>query len=151
MHGFKQIEKQKEYCVNYFNKLAEKLKDTHEVVGSCNKDMTVYLVPKGTADQITYRSKPANSYRLSDHWTWYASIKKCSDPSYIQCQNASMPPYPRPRLGKEGASRPWMGWQVAKTDEHGVYHGIVGYMYDRYLKCWTWVEVDETEKGVPVW
>ena len=70
------IEEKQAMCTEFFNDLCNELKDTHTLVKSCNKDYSAYLVPKGTEDQISYSSKPVGSYRISDHWNWYANIKK---------------------------------------------------------------------------
>ena len=67
-------------CEEYFMILSELLSETHEVVGSCNKDISKYLIPKGTASELTYYSKPKNSVRISDHWNWYANLNKCNIP-----------------------------------------------------------------------
>jgi hypothetical protein len=46
----------KELCRKYWNDLCELLKETHEVVASCNADETCYLIPKGTIDKRSYNS-----------------------------------------------------------------------------------------------
>ena len=67
------------------------------VVESCNKDFSRYLVltvhGKPYTGDITYHSKPWHSFRISDHWNWFANIKKCEDPFYVQCNSLDMP-YP---------------------------------------------------------
>lgn len=136
-----------ELCRKYFEDLAEKLKDTHVVVGSCNKDSSVYLVPKGTEDQITYYGKPEDSYRISDHWNWFSSLKKCTKEHYMQCFNVGMPwSRRRPEPGK--ASTPIFGIQVAYYGKDHKYHAVYGYVFDRKTKKWRWKgeEMNEPEK-----
>ena len=127
-----------EQCEEYFNLLADQLKDTHEVVASCNYDDSKYLVPKGTANQITYSSKPVNSYRLSDHWNWKANLKKNPDENYIQCYSRDMP-WCKQRLGYQGhASRPIRAYMVARFDKDNKYHHVFGEKFNRKTKEWTW-------------
>lgn len=120
-------EKEKE-CKSYFDYLAEKLKDTHEVVPSCNNDESRYLIPKGTIDQLTYQSKPVDSYRFSTHWNWYANVNKCPDPDYVQCHNRDLPKAKR-RLEEGKPSKPVLGICVARFGEDGFYHTVYGEMY----------------------
>lgn len=75
-----------------FDRLAEELKETHEVMPSCNNDISRYLVPKGTSNQVTYYGKPEGSFRISDHWSWYANVKKCADEAVIQCELDGLTP-----------------------------------------------------------
>ncbi len=100
-------------------------------VSSCNNDTSEYLVPKGTEDQITYYSKPEGSVRYSDHWNWYASINKCSDPDYIQCYNEDMPD-PEPRIS-EKASFPWWGGAIA-VYTNGSYKTLAGNSCYKFYK-----------------
>lgn len=83
----------------FFMKLVEEKSETHELVGSCNKDCSMYLIPKGTIAQVSYEGKPADSYRLSDHWHWYANLKKAPMET-IQCAVKGMPA-PAPRKGEQ--------------------------------------------------
>ena len=108
MKFYERTEEMKAQCLIYFEDLCRRLEDTHVLVGSCNQDETLYLVPKGTEDQITYNSKPANSYRYSDHWNWYANVKKCKNPNYIQCLNIDLP-WAKKRLSEGKASKPIWG------------------------------------------
>ena len=129
-------EKWKE-CSNFFKRLTTLLKDDYDVMGSFNVDQTLYLVPKGTEDQVTYHSKPAYSFRLSDHWNWYANIKKCSNERYIQCWAYDLP-RPRKRKGPGLASEPIEAICVAMTRPNGSYKVIFG---DHYTKRnWIWIE-----------
>lgn len=117
------IEARKAACKDYFYGLCEQLKDTHELVASCNRDDSMYLIPKGTIDQLSYTSKPADSYRYSDHWNWYANVKKCPDPDYIQCHNVDV--YgPNKRVQEGRASKPRFFVCVAYFDSDNKYHTV---------------------------
>ncbi len=139
------IEERKGKCINYFNNLAESLKKTHVVVNSCNNDMSAYLVPIGTEDQITYSSKPKNSYRISDHWNWYSNVNKCPNESYIQCYNVDLP-FARPRLAPGKASKPRFAISVAYFGNDGKYHHVYGEKFNRKTKEWTWEEINDVDK-----
>lgn len=138
----KREEKMKK-CEMFFYALAEELED-YEVVGSCNRDASAYLVPLGTANEITYSSKPAHSFRISDHWNWYANLKKCENPRYIQCWSVDLP-YPKPRDDSGRATKPVMGIQVAMADAGGKYHVIFGEKFDKRHKKWTWIDANPKE------
>lgn len=126
-------------CMKFFERLAEILKLEYEVIGSCNQDVSMYLIPKGTEALITYYSKPDMSFRISDHWNWRANLKKCDNPRYIQCLNVDLPwAKSRPEEGK--ASKPIFGCQVAMIGDDGKYHHVYGERFDRKTKKWTWVE-----------
>ena len=132
MNGNKMIK-----CTYFFNRLAKELGDSYEVVGSCNKDSSVYLVPKGTKNQISYYSKPAMSFRVSDHWNWYSNTKKCKNESYVQCYSTDLPrPHKRPEKGK--ASKPIFAAQVAMIGPDGNYHHVYGDKFNGIE--WRWVE-----------
>ena len=81
-------------CSDFFNVLAQALSSNYTVMGSCNKDVSAYLVPTGHEDEVSYYGKPENSFRVSDHWNWYSSLKKCSDQDEVQCHSIDIP---RPR------------------------------------------------------
>ena len=66
-------------CENFFSELTRILDGKYEVVGSCNQDISRYLIPAGTKEQITYYGKPELSFRISDHWSWDSNVKKCHD------------------------------------------------------------------------
>lgn len=127
------------YCNVFFDLLANELWQGYEVIGSCNKDFSRYLIPFGTADEITYYSKPIWSFRISDHWNWWASLKKCSNPGYVQCRSLDMP-WVRTRKSPEGSSEPQAGIQVAICDADGIYHHVYGELFDRKTKKWCWIE-----------
>lgn len=129
-------EKAKE-CTRFFDALADILKGSYEIVASCNKDFSRYLVPKGTRDQITYMGKPEKSFRISDHWSWYSSIKKCPDPDYIQCESVDMPKV-RAREKEGNASNAWRGFQVAIQGTDGRYHHVFGDKWDPKTKSFDW-------------
>ena len=132
------INEMKVSCTEFFNQLSDILNEKYEIVESCNADFSKYLVPKGTADQITYHSKPDKSFRISDHWNWYANTNKCTNPNYIQCLSVDLPwANKRPEEGK--ASRPIKGVQVSVIGEDGKYHVIFGEKYGRKTRMWSWV------------
>lgn len=133
-------------CNQFIDKLAELLGDKYEMVASCNRDLSRYLIPAGTKDQITYYGKPANSFRVSDHWSWFSSLKKCSVRNYIQCYSRDLPvPKARPRNNPDGATKAVRGTQVAVQTEDGTYRCVFGDKYDRTRHRWTWVEADPKE------
>lgn len=131
-------------CRKFMQKVADECgKDgAWKLVGSCNHDASVYLVPAGTEDQISYYGKPADSLRFSDHWNWYSNLKKCKIEGMVQCRSVDMPRTAhRTEPGKP--SRPKFGIQVAYFDEQdGAYHHVFGEKFDRRTRSWTWVETD---------
>ena len=131
-------------CEEYFMILSELLSETHEVVGSCNKDISKYLIPKGTASELTYYSKPKNSVRISDHWNWYANLNKCNIPWYIQCLSVDIPRASN-RLGCGKASKPKHGIQVCIFGKDNKYHAVYGEVYNRKTRTWEWAESDPIE------
>jgi len=134
------VEEKRESCENYWKQLCEKLKETHVEMASCNKDVSRYLVPKGTEDQVTYYGKPRDSYRISDHWNWKTSIKKCSDPHYVQCYNKSIRMMHR-RKAPELASKGVVAWCVAYYGEDDAYHTVHGAEYlGNHKRNWSWKE-----------
>lgn len=122
---YKEIESRLLYV---WKELAKELSETYEEVASCNNDISRYLVPKGTADQISYYGKPAYSLRISDHWSWYANVKKCNDENYVQCENTLFTPNSREKEG--GASKPIRSLQICIADRDGVYHHVIGFTTD---------------------
>lgn len=125
-------------CMRFFEELAEELEKEYEVLGSCNHDSSVYLVPKGKSDQVTYYGKPMWSFRVSDHWNWFTSLNKNSDEHYVQCFSIDMP-YPRRRALLGQATEPRKGCQVAFFGRDRKYHCVFGERYDRKTKSWEWV------------
>lgn len=126
-------------CLMYFEELSEKLKDTHEVIRSCNGDASAYLIPKGSIEELSYYSKPADSYRVSDHWNWFASTKKCENAKYIQCLSVDLP-WARRREVDGKATRPVIGYQVAYFGSDKKYHHVFGEKFNRRTKEWSWEE-----------
>lgn len=134
------FKEKKEACVKYFDELANLLNGSYEVVSSCNNEhfRSRYLIKNGTVDELTYESKPMFSFRISDHWNWYSSTKKCTDHDYIQCFTTDMPRVKK-RETENGASKPVFGVCVAFFDEDKKYHVIFGEKFDRRTKKWSWV------------
>ena len=110
-------------CKKHFMELAFELRNTHELVKSCNQDHTMYLIPKGTINQLSYYGKPVDSYRYSDHWNWYANVKKCRIPDYIQCYNVDISG-PNERAGVGLPSAPVYETCIAYFDKDEKYHTI---------------------------
>ena len=127
-------------CLAFFEELSNELPN-YTVVGSSNNDSSLYLVPTGTEDEITYYGKPANSFRISDHWNWYANTKKCDNERYIQCLCVDLP-YAKKREAPGKASKPIYACTVSMIGHDGKYHQIFGEKFDRKTKTWKWVETD---------
>lgn len=131
-------------CSKFFVFLSEILKDTYEVVGSCNQDISRYLIPIGTVGDLSYYGKPRLSFRVSDHWNWYSSIRKCSDPNYVQCLTDDLPEtYSRREEGK--TTKPRFGISVCVFGTDNKYHVIYGEMFDKNTKKWKWLETKPTD------
>ena len=129
-------------CNDFMDRLAELLGSKYEMVGSCNKDVSRYLIPAGTKDQITYYGKPVNSFRISDHWSWFSNLKKCSVRNYIQCYSKDIPvPKARP-VGTDTATKPIRAIQVCVQGADGMCHHVFGEKFDRKTHWWSWVESD---------
>ena len=106
-------------------------------------------IPIGTAGQISYYGKPVGSYRVSDHWNWYAPLYKCSRPEYIQCLSVDLP-WARRRSEHGKASRPISACQVAVIGKDGKYHHIFGGRFDRATKIWRWDESLTPEEAAAI-
>ena len=131
-------------CYRFFYDLGEILMGDYEFVGSCNRDCSEYLIPNGTLEEITYCSKPALSFRISDHWNWYSNIRKNPNPAYIQCWSVDIPsPNPRPEPGKP--SKPKVGIQVSVIGGDGKYHVVYGERYDKKRKTWGWLDTNPAD------
>ena len=128
-------------CRKFFDEVAKLLSDEYQVVGSCNKDLSAYLVPNGTKNEITYQSKPACSLRVSDHWNWYSNLKKCPQEDYVQCHSVDLPE-PQKRISPGKASAPIKATQVCLIYPDGKYHCVFGRFYDRNMKKWKWMTAD---------
>ena len=135
-------------CAEFFDGLCKMLSN-YEVVGSCNADSSVYLIPKGTVDELSYYGKPVLSFRISDHWNWYSNIRKCSDPKMIQCFSVDMP-WARKRNYADGPSKPVYGCQVAIYGSDHRYHHVYGERFDRKSGKWYW-ETTTVDDVVQKW
>lgn len=131
-------------CRAFFDKLADILKEKYVVVNSCNKDLSAYLVPIGTEDQITYYGKPLFSFRVSDHWNWYSSGLKCSDLSYIQCFSSGVQyPLPRDPNYPDKPTKARHACQVAYVGKDGAYHPVYGEVWFKGRYNWKSVHSPE--------
>lgn len=131
-------------CIVFFEILAEELQKTHTVKGSCNRDISAYLIPDGTDDLVTYHSKPVNSFRISDHWNWKSNLAKNPNEKYIQCYTRDMP-WCKLRQAPGKASPPVFGCAVAYFGYDELYHVVYGERFNRKTKTWEWVEADPAE------
>lgn len=138
-----------EKCLVYFDKLVTLLGDSYEQVGSCNKDRSLYLVPKGTANQVTYESKPIWSFRVSDHWNWYANIKKCPNRNYIQCYTRDLPHAMKRQL-PDGASKPIWGSMVAVFGPDQRYYCVYGEKWNKFTREYTFFESDPEQVATAI-
>lgn len=127
-------------CKAFYEELCTYLSGTYENVPSCNADISAYLIPNGSISQLSYYGKPEKSFRISDHWNWYSSERKCSLPNYIQCFSLDAP-WPRKRPAPGKASKPREAIQVAVYGADNKYHAIFGEVYDRKKKSWSWKSI----------
>lgn len=105
---------------------------------------SAYLVPKGTKNEITYFSKPLNSFRFSNYWNWYAPYSKCNDKWVIQCFTEDMP-RTKKRNGEGLESEPVLGTAVCIMGKDEEYHVVYGEIFDRKTKSWSWLETDPAD------
>lgn len=136
-------EKMMEKCYAFMLGLKEILGDAYILGQSPFAPTSCYLVPKGTEELNTYYSKPPKSFRCSDHWNWYANLKKCSNPNYVQCYNVdAFWPYKRTRAGATKHI-----WQccVGYFAEDNRFHVVYGQKFDRKTRETTWVEATPIE------
>lgn len=125
-------------CKVFFETLVNMLSDRYEIHESCNQDVSAYLCPVGTTSEVTYHSKPEGSFRISDHWNWYANINKCPDPKYIQCYCVDLPwAHKRPEEGKAGKS---IKASCVCIFQDGKYHVVYGECYNRKTRTWSWID-----------
>lgn len=136
------IEKQNK-CKSFFETLVGMLGDRYERLSSCNKDISEYLCPVGTSGEVTYNGKPEESFRISDHWNWYANTNKCSNPKYIQCYCVDLP-WAHRRSAENKAGRPIMASCVC-VFRNDKYHVIYGEKFNRKTKQWGWIESSPEE------
>lgn len=135
----KEYEEKVEKCLGFLFRVSELL-DNYTLVGSCNRDISKYLIPNGSESELSYYGKPENSLRFSDHWNWFSSIKKCTDEHYIQCRSLDIP-WCRLREEAGKATKPRFGIQVAYYDKKDkCYHHVFGDKFDRKTKKWSWIE-----------
>lgn len=128
-------------CKIFFDRLAELLQGKYEIVGSCNKDRSAYLIPVGTNNQISYYGKPDVSFRISDHWTWYSNLKKCEKPDEVQCySDGTPPPMPRNRRNPQMAVEPHKACQVALySQKDRMYHVVCGEIWNPEKEQYGWI------------
>lgn len=137
-------EEMKERCKEFFDILAEKLTPTYTKFGDISQ-VSKYLIPAGTDEEVTYYSKPDYSFRVSDHWNWYANVKKCPDESYVQCFCEELL---RPKRRKEPGlpSTPIFAINVSFFDPADKrYHVVYGEYWDKKVKAWRWIESNPDE------
>ena len=77
-----------------------------------------YLIPKG--NDLGYYGHPEGTIRLSNHWSWYSSIKKCNDINVVQCYLKGIEPRLRFPDRPEGATTPKWITQLAIV-KNGIY------------------------------
>ena len=132
-------EYKKNSCYSTFLDLATALVKHYDLVASSNNDGSLYLIPKGSNEHLSYYEKPINSFRVSDHWNWYSSLTQCSDPKHIQCYSMDMP-FPRKRVSPEKATKPRFGMQIAFYGPDKKYRHVFGERFDRRTNTWSWKE-----------
>lgn len=131
-------------CIDFFNLVAEELKDTHAVVHSkSRKWKSMCLVQKGQENQVTYYGKPVNSLRVAPNWNWRAGLDRCSNPNYIQCVTPDLP-FARRRSEEnpEWSTMPIFANMVGYFDTDNKYHCIFGEKFDFDKNTWVWVDND---------
>lgn len=132
-------------CNAFFLKVADELKETHQIVGSALKVWgSACLIPKGSESQLSYYNKPVNSLRVACNWNWKASIKRCKEERFIQCNTPDLP-WCRKRESEGMASKPIWGNMVGYFDDDHRYHCVYGEKFNRETKTWEWVESDPKE------
>ena len=109
--------KQLDDCFQFFKEVAVLLDDIYEVVPGRSKQWKSFcLVPKGTANQVTYYGKPVNSLRVAMNWNWRAGLDRCSIPNHIQCVTPDLPfVKPRPKEHPEWSDF----WKYGGPVRHG--------------------------------
>lgn len=125
--------------LNWYSDLCSLLKETHENIHSCNNDISAYLIPRGTIADLSYYGKPANSFRVSDHWNWYSSLHKCDRENYIQCYSVNAP-WARKRPAPGKASKPVRAIQVCYFGADKKYHVVYGECWNRKTRSFEWIE-----------
>lgn len=125
-------------CWDFYEELTKALEDGYERHdGQSSIPPSSCLVPIGTADEVTYHSKPEWSFRIAIRWNWYASEFNNPDREYIQCYTTDLP---KPRLrtpSQHGATSPVIANCVALFHD-GKYHIVYGEYFDRAKGEWKW-------------
>lgn len=80
-----------------------------------------YLIPKG--QDLSYYGHPEGTIRLSNHWSWYSSQNKCSDPNIIQCELKGIAPRLRFENDPNGKTTPKFLTTIAIV-KNGVYEAL---------------------------
>ena len=129
-------------CNEYFNGLCELLNETYEHHANRTKDHRPdkYLYPKGTVREITYSSKPKNSFRFSSKWNFYKDGQGRMLPE-VQCYSEDFPNAHTDSLG-HGPQGSVLAYSVCFYGEDGHYHVVYGERYNRKTRKWDWVESD---------
>ena len=124
-------------CIKYFNELCGLLSETHEVM--INKSTDMYLVPKGTKNQITYYGKPLYSFRYSNKWNWFTD--RCKNQNHAQCYSKDLPrPHHDDEFAGKGPGGAILAHCVGYYGDDKSYHVVYGEKYDRETRTWSWVE-----------
>lgn len=136
-------------CKAFFIELTDILRknENYQLQISNNRNSikcSSYLVPHDTRHQITYYSKPKNSFRFAGYWNWYVPHEKCYDEHYIQCYTKDMPKAKK-RDGVGLGSKPVLGTAVCITGTDGLYHVVYGEIFNRKTKTWHWLETDPAD------
>ena len=153
---------QAELCIAFCKELQKLLCDDYETLGTsfhgfrkpivenpdkfCVNDY--YLVPLGTKKDVTYYGKPKWSFRFSDHWNWYESMKKCDLKNYIQCFNVDLPMISKRFVEENKRSNGCHAIQVAiythdhlrKGHDDEAYHCVYGAYKNKETHTWEWME-----------
>lgn len=133
----KEREEQFQKCINFFNTLAG-LMGGDSVIHIGHTLDSFILCKKGEEDRVTYTGKPEMSLRCARRWNWYANIKKCPDPKYVQCYTRDLL-RPRKRKGEGLPSDPIYANSVCLF-VNNEYHVIYGEWYDD--KQFHWLEAN---------
>ena len=154
-HNYGKDKEKMAACLKFFTELSDRLSGSYEVIypfGKMGFYSDKYLVPVGKESEITYYSKPARSFRISNHWNWRQNfdIDKCSLPNYIQCFCADMPVSKANSQQKGKKTEPIFAISVAYFGEDQKYHVLFGEKYNRQEHKWEWVEssIDEAVRSV---
>ena len=138
-------------CIAWYNKLVTLLEPFgyKSVTSNSPHSKDRYLVKEGDQNLISWTSKPAKSFRVSNHWNWRANKNKCENPSYIQCYTRDMP-WARKRRDDGVGTRPMIGCAVAFFTENKEYKVVYGEKFDRMTKTWSYVTITP-EEAIKTW